>query len=247
MTHRTYAQNPIHEALCEFRFDAPGGWDPVAQSRFWLEFQKDFDGAPMRRQVNTAAFHLGPANSGLVFGEPTDQFRFPSADGRCVAIVGHNLLSVHSLRPYMGWDAFQPLISRALARFCEISSPTGLLRIGLRYINRFDVGRDEKPSRYLRCAPSDQVDPSTTLRSHTHRDEHVWPDGETLVVIHASAVSEDKRSLVLDLDVVHTWNDGVGAISEAMSVVEGLHAREGAEFERLITDTARSVFDGINA
>lgn len=247
VTRRSYKQNPIHEALCEFRFDASGPWDPVVQGRFWLEFQKEYPGTPERRQVNTAAFHLGPATSGLILGAPAEQIRFPSADGRVMAIVGHNVLSVHSLRPYPGWEMFQPRIERALSLFCQIASPSGLSRIGLRYINRFEVGADHMPSEFLRCAPSDPLEPSTTLRSHAHRNEHLWPDGELLVVTHASAVAAEQRSLVLDLDVVHAWEGAPGAIDNAMTVVEHLHDREGAEFERLITDAARRVFDGDDA
>ncbi len=244
MTHRIYKQNPIHEALCEFRFGAPGAWDPVAQSRFWQEFQKEYIGKPDRHRVNTAAFHLGTAKSGLVFGPQAEQFRFVNESGQMVAIVGEGLLSVHSLGSYPGWEMFRPQIERTLSLFCQIAAPAGLTRIGLRYINRFDVALDSPPSDFLHCAPSGQMDPSTALRSHAHRNEHVWPDGDLLVVTHASAIESGRRSLVLDLDVVRVWDEAEGMVTDAMEIVDRLHSREGAEFERLITDEARRVFDG---
>lgn len=240
MSRRTYRNPPIQEALCEFRFAGGASWNVTLQARFVQEFQQEFGGRVEEQTVYAAALLLGHAPPGLVTGPKAQQLRFIPDDENAPVIVGENTLSVHALAPYPGWDAFRPRIERALEVYLRIAQPSGITRIGVRYINRFEVPTASRPSEFLGDAP----DTAGSLRAHTHRDEHQLDQNDLLIVMSASALEGDRRALVLDLDLIHEWPDPAEAGLSAMGTVDRLHEREGVEFERQITDTARGVFDG---
>jgi uncharacterized protein (TIGR04255 family) len=53
------------------------------------------------------------------------------------------------LAPYDRWDSFQMEAMRFWKAFLEIAQPLAIQRLGVRYINRIPLGRDDEPSKYV--------------------------------------------------------------------------------------------------
>src|SRR5437868_4093637 len=65
--------------------------------------------------------------------QPTLQLTRPTPGE--VAKIGPKVLSLHVLRPYPGWSAFQPRLEAAIQALFEAVSEPHIHRVGLRYVN----------------------------------------------------------------------------------------------------------------
>src|SRR5580700_3961195 len=127
---RVYKYDPIQEAVCEFRFVAPqAGWSVMA-GRLYERLNDLYPNEPAQGMAIVPQPSERPSAPG--------QVRLSNPDNTALATVGQHLISVHSVRPYMGWELFLEHIDRTLAAFADIvESDFEIERIGLRYINQF--------------------------------------------------------------------------------------------------------------
>ncbi len=247
MTRKIYKNDPIFEAICEFRFSVEAPWDDDARARVMLEFQRVYGDPPTPFNRYTAALSTDAQGRPSLPPEQVDTHehaRFTRDEGRVRAIVGDTSVSAHSLRPYMGWERYRPAIEEAYQLYLDARRPSQLLRVGLRYINRFEVGADGIPSAFLVGAPSTHPAPFPALREHVHRDEYEWADGPRIVIVTASARIDDRLVLVVDLDVSAAPDVALHDRAAVFSLIDDLHKRERDIFERVISEKAREVFDG---
>lgn len=242
MARMKYRRDPIAEALCEFRFAGGATWEQGSQTALHEALRDAYPMTPEVHKLLSAQLKFSEGGPELTQSDSTDRMKFSDGAGR-VAFAGQDVLSVHVLAPYPGWEELRGAIESAYGAYRRVLSPTGLLRIGVRYINRFDAAVDVSPDQLLSCAPRGRNDERSALAAHTHRNEYLLLSGETLVVSSASAVDTGVRSLVLDLDVIRAWPRADGPMDDAMAVVDRLHEIEGEEFERVITERARGMFD----
>jgi uncharacterized protein (TIGR04255 family) len=242
MARAKYRRDPIAEALCEFRFVGGATWGQTTQATLHEALREAYPEAVEVQQILSAQIRFSQGGPEMTPGDTTDRVKFSDGRGR-VTFAGPGVLSVHALSPYPGWETLRDAISLAFSAYRRVMSPTGLARIGVRYINRFEVGADVAPARMLACAPRPRTEASAALVTHSLREEYLLESGETLVVSSASAADGGLRSLVLDLDVIRVWPGGDGPLEDGMAVVDRLHDVEGVEFERVITEQAKGVFD----
>lgn len=167
-----------------------------------------------------------------------------SGDRRLVA--GQDVLSVHTLKPYEGWEQFGPRISRGLAAYVAAADPAGIRSVSIRYINRILVpGEAFALSDYFTVAPHSPVPSTAGITGFFEQLETSYIDSPArLFRTFASAgVDGDKAGFVLDLQVLHEWPNEPLPIHEVEGVIEALRGRERSAFEALITEEARKLFD----
>lgn len=146
----TYSSPPIIEALCEFRFSPDTPWDLTVPGLFYAQVK---DSYPQRRQVNALEIAVAPG-AAPASRETALHMQFDRADGTATVQVGPHQLVVAQGRPYPGWAAFRAMIAQHLAAYRDVSSPSTLARLGLRYINRIDVpGSPPAVDDYFTAAP----------------------------------------------------------------------------------------------
>lgn len=246
MTRRVYKNPPIEEALAEFRF-APGPeWDMTVPGRIHEAVKAEYPGKPRQQNLVTANVVFGAAEAApaLSMFRGIGRVQFPSQDERSLVGVGPDVLSVHVLRPYPGWESFRPRIENALTTYERVAAPSGVVRVGIRYINRITI-RDTKCdlSRLFLCAPPQAPGLPSDTTSFLHRDEYRYGDDIKLLVTYASVeAADDCTSFVLDLDLISEGGEA-RALGSTMSLVDDLRERERKAFEALITDDLRKVFD----
>jgi uncharacterized protein (TIGR04255 family) len=151
VTARVYAEPPLQEALCEFRFRGDTSWDWTVPGMLWERIGSEFPRKESKTVLPKELLEAGDLP--LELRQATVRAQFFSESGSRLVQVGPDLLTVNVLPPYPGWIEFRPLILRVLETYREIAAPAQVERIGLRYINRVTVPSAEiELSDYFRAA-----------------------------------------------------------------------------------------------
>ncbi len=246
MSRREYKNAPIEEAIVEFRF-APGSeWDLTIPGKLHQHpaIKNVYPGKPRTQRLLQGALEA-TAGQPAAFNvqEGVGRIQLVDADAKRLVSLGPDLLSVHVLRPYEGWDNFRSRTDSALAAYREVAGVDSMLRIGLRYVNKivvpvpaFDL--DE----HFNCGPRTIDGLPEVIANFLTRVDYVYDDGKRLIVTFA-AIEAPQGSCAFLLDLDGVWEGARTPMDSAMSVVDELHERMGSAFERLITDKLREVFD----
>lgn len=139
-----YKNPPITEAVCELRFRSDSPWD-LADPGLIFSALKDsfpyrlptpappssfsFSGSDpeIQAQINQLLRQDISTQQGLRF------WRDDSGQGQIV--IAQNRLAVSQFPPYPSWEAYLPIIDEVSSAYINTVQPTGVQRIGLRYIN----------------------------------------------------------------------------------------------------------------
>ena len=253
IARRQYRNPPIEEALCEFHF-APGPeWDFAVSGKLHIKLATQYTGKPQEQKSLEADVNMKAGKPPKVkHRERLARVRLVTADGKRMVSVGHDVMSVHMLRPYQdpnrpdkhGWDEFLPRISEALDAYWEVAEPTKISRIGVRYINKIVI--PQKRARlqdYLRLTLPRVSGLPQSVGNFLVRVEYVYPDNVRLGLTQGLAPSAPEGlSLLVDLDVVWQHHEGIDKAAGIHKLVK-LRDLERNAFDALITDKARDLFD----
>ncbi|MEI1374550.1 TIGR04255 family protein [Nostoc sp. UHCC 0926] len=249
MTRRQYRNPPIAEAVCEFRF-APGqAWNLTVPGLFYEKIRDLYTGEPQQQNLIVTEFKSGqiPANPDLTVTQGVTKLLFPSADATKLVGVGPDTLSIHSLRPYEGWDEFSHRIDQAFQFYLEVAKPVGVTRIAIRYINQIAISVDEavELSEYFSVYPQLPDGVPSKISGFVTRTESIYEDIPIRLAITLSDAGAPSGEVVfiLDLEVSQTWIEKSLSLKEVLSNLHELKSREGQVFESLITDRTRELFD----
>lgn len=248
MTRREYKNPPIEEALCEIRFVPGSEWDLTMPGRFYEEVRGQYDGKPRQQAIMEAQLQAAPRVEDPMFQlrQESSKILFPDAEERRLVGIGPNILSVHVLRPYPGWEDFRSRIDEACRAYRSIGNPKAVQRIGLRYINRVVVkGTSIELDDYFTVSPEPPPNLPLTMAVFLNRVESVFDDEPIrLTTTFASVDAPPEHSaFLLDLDVTREWSPEALPLEELMGQLEELRRRERDAFEETITNKAREVFD----
>ena len=252
---RRYKNPPIEEALCEFRFEPGLGWDPTIPGKLQVELGDEYTGKPQQGrfvEVELGTQEGSPPNLRLHQG--LEKVQLVKEDGKRMVGIGPDILSIHMLRPYQnpsdpeasGWNEFEPRISDALEAYRNISEPTGVRRIGIRYINKIVIPRKSvRVEEYLISALPVISGLPDRLNNFMSRIDYAYEDEVHLVLSQGSVnAPPDHVGFLLDLDVIWESSDSL-ALDKALEKVNDLRVRERKAFETVITDKARELFDAV--
>ena len=126
----------VREAVCEFHFHPNGPWDPDTLRLFSAELRGEYP-KRLSSQVGIAeTIAVGPEQQRQPVPD-TDELRIwrDSDDG--VIVLKPYSLAVRYFRPYPSWEAYRPIIERVLEVYLQVARPSGIQRIGLRFVNEF--------------------------------------------------------------------------------------------------------------
>ncbi len=172
------------------------------------------------------------------------EFRFVPGQGWDPTLPGklHQHAAIKSV--YTGKPRTQKIVEAALEADAEVAEPGGVLRVGVRYINKIVLPDQEVELKtWFRCGPPTVPELPGKIAGFVSRVEFLYPDAVKLLLTQASIdTPEEPSAFLLDLDVL--WDGGEAQLPDAiMTVVDDLHERVGSAFEAIITDAAREIFD----
>lgn len=249
MQRRQYRNPPIEEAVCEFRFVPGPTWNLTVPGLFYERVSNSYPGEPQQQNLIAAEVQVNPQPSSpeITVKQGVNKLLFPSKDSKRLVGVGPDLLSVHILRPYKGWDEFRQRINEALKAYQEVAKPVGVRRIALRYINRIVIPTDQSIdlSEYFTISPQMPDGFPDRMTAFLTRVESGYEDLPIKLVLTFSDViaPAEQAEFILDLEIFQDWIHKTALLEEVLPHLDELKQRERKAFEDLITDRARELFD----
>jgi uncharacterized protein (TIGR04255 family) len=231
---RRYSKPPLVEAVCEFQFKAES-WDWTIPGLLYQQMSAEF---PKKRENLTV--HMQQSDKGELKPSAARRLHFMRSDERAFVEVGENLLALHQLEPYPGWQVFKPLIDSTFGRYLAVAHPAGLTRIGLRYVNRLRSFEDlaDVVDR-VNFWPNIPPGLPQKMNAMFARVELFYENDNGLLLLTMGSAAEG--GVVLDLDFVTRAPEKLG-LDEAIRWVETAHTRIEEAFEASLRDSARATF-----
>ena len=139
---RQYRKPPITEATFECHFEPSESWSLASPASLFEHLKPDYPAEPTiisagNLEINAQEGVLSPSFRVL---PQAQRYQFTSLDAQQLVRVGRDVLSVHVMAPYPGWEVFRKRIIRALTAYIEITKPAGVKRVSLRYVNQMKLG-----------------------------------------------------------------------------------------------------------
>ena len=134
---RKYESPPVREAVFQADFAPSAQADEALLTGLKERFGSVYSTAdPVQRmeakiQLSGAGFDQSVLTRNYV--------RYSSPDHPVAVELTSNRIIISAGNPYPGWEVFRPRIEQAVQAYCEVASPPGFLRLGLRYVNQLDI------------------------------------------------------------------------------------------------------------
>lgn len=236
---RQYANPPLIEAVCEFRFEPGDSWDLAIPGLLYKALSSQF---PKRRQVRLLESTIAAKPEGIwQTVSQEERLQCLREDETALVQVGPHLLSVNHLKPYPQWKGFVPLIREALHAYRGVANPKGLQRIGLRYINRIEIPEPNVPlERYFDFYPFVGSRLPQGFFQCVVRI-HVPFYGGRDVLRLALSDEPGKPTFILDLDYF-LGQPGKVAFEDVFQWLDAAHDRVEEAFEGCVKDSLRERF-----
>lgn len=247
---RKYQNPPIVEVICEFRFLSEQQWDPTV---YGLIFQRVKEEYPERETVRQIKGRVVPSSQPGMRQEIeiSEAMRFWRKDRQALIHIAPNLLSINHLKPYPHWENFLPLIKQGLEAYIEVASPSGLERIGLRYINRICIpGQGIRIEEYFNYKPDLPEGLPNELSSLTVRVEGIYENRRDHLRLILSSLApeapeeEGSSVFLLDLDYF-TAEAGAVELSQVEEWLNVAHTHILTAFEASLTERTKALFDEV--
>ena len=248
-----YANPPIQEAVCEFRFPTgPNTWDLAFPGLIYHELRESF---PRRiqpaqpDQVFSVAFgNPQQFMGGFHPGDPSQALKIwkeQSEDGAIT--IAPNRLSISNYRPYPGWAEFHSCIEKAYAAYRQVTGPTSIDRVGLRYINLIDFGtRGIQLAQFFHYFPSIGASLPQSNQNVRMSAEFGYQGGRDIARLQlATRPGPDNDSIVVQLDIDYFLvAPGTMDLDQMADWLEDAHTAIGSLFRGSITADTELMFKG---
>jgi uncharacterized protein (TIGR04255 family) len=231
----TLTDDPIVEALLEIRFETPELPELVVGRLSDLGPWRD--AKKLRLPFAEVPSQLRSADQNLRF-QPTIEVQ--GAAGFGAVRVGGNVISLHLLRPYPGWESAYPRFCTCVEEMFAAIPNLSVSRIGLRYINAFSrarhhVGRVGDLAIQLEVAGEAVTRPINLTMLYPDSDRFVI---QTRVVApeYLSGNVPDGTTAVVDIDVFTPPRFASSSLDDVRTWVNEAHTKEKGAFRQLLPD-----------
>lgn len=196
---------PITEAVVEFRAKALVPLEEQAVSQKLAERLPEYPSRDSRREFRVA-FSTGEMSRSQLEDAGWAGLRLRSSDGRQIAQFGRDRFSFSRLAPYENWESFRAEALRLWDVHVDLTRPTEIERLGLRYINLLPVPKDGDFEDYFSAPIDGPRGLDLLFAGFVHRDTLVVPGHPYTINIVRTVQPPTKNtpaqaSLILDIDV----------------------------------------------
>jgi len=225
-SHPDYANPPIAEVALEVRFAC--AWK---------------DDLSVLVQERFSALYTGAQRTVPRLGEsaPTTATLLTSEDGTRFVGLAPSILTIHALGRYPGWEAFALQANEAIDLYIATTSPEGITRITVRYIDRISLpGEGADIREYFTCVPGNPLSlPQTTDGFHLVL-KGVAPDGLMSLLTVAYDAADDNE-VIYDINLTRKFTPKAD-LGSWRQMADQLHDQQRQIFEDSITEKTRELF-----
>ncbi len=240
---KKYKNSPLIEAICEFQFIHKEQSDATIPGMLYDKIKNEF---PMKRQRQDF-FSLNDMQPEVNMNDLTALTQFYNKAENALVQVGKNILTSNCLKPYPHWEVFKPMILNNLKEYREVSNPTSLRKISLRYINKINVPikDDFRTSEYFNFYPHkpegikeemNGLDATIHIKHNDARD--------VLILRIATLIPDDKECISFLLQVeFNMLKPEQLPFERTERWLEEAHTIINNTFESSITDNCRKLLN----
>ena len=231
------------ESICEFFF-APlenEDWDPTVPGIIYCGIKDRF---PIKKQEVGKGGTGGNDMGGFSNAPPRILF-FDESENMVIQVAPY-LLSINVFTPEVRWNYFKQLIKFALYQYLEAAGQLEFFKIGLRYVNRFDISDSPaNMNKYLSIyphlpekLPMNYVENEINLKIN-------YKGSRDFIVLHSeiAEINEQNQSFSLLLDVDFTMEKPQGIkLNHLGKWLDTAHYELNRLFINSLTPISRKLF-----
>ena len=237
-----YNNPPLVEALCEFRFQEMGIPSNIVLGRLYQEIEEEYPTVETHRgiDVQSEEDNISPT---IVMEERT---RFVSKDGTRLIQVGPGLLVANQIKLYTDYHSFRNFIKEVMDIYFKVAKPSGLLYIGLRYINRIEISPNQPLEAVFNIGFKIPEMFKACPNPYSLRMEFPYNDGkESLIIIFETAQPRDDspNAVTLDFEYVIIQPEDMG--DKFLECMDEAHRRIEEAFHACLTEKTLNAFEPI--
>jgi len=240
---RKYGNDPIVEAVCEFRLMPDSEWDLTIPGLVYEKVRSDF---PNKEQRIIQEVELTQSSQGIQQNTRTrERAIFLTNDRKMFIQVGPHLLAISCLKPYPTWEGFKPWIEKAFNALAHTVDVKVLQRIGLRYVNRIEIGgKPVKLEDYFEFYPFlGQNLPQDMLNFNMVCVLPFFDGRDSCRVQLTNAVPDEFGNIVILLDLDYFLSQPLAFLAnQALEWVDSAHQEVEDIFEGCLAERLREIF-----
>jgi uncharacterized protein (TIGR04255 family) len=237
---------PIIEAVIDFRVNATAKWELAPLRAMLEEMLPDYPTVGIQNTWQTDIKIPFP-------GQPIQSEQRDIAVGLQFKSE-HQIATFHPegftfsrLKPYQNWEKLQDEAFRLWRIHQRIANPSTVQRIGLRYINRFEIPPDERIEDYLDPFPAPPHGLALPHAGFLHVDTLTTPGYPyTVNVTHTTQQSQQSGvlglALILDIDVFTSRLVGAGDTEGLLALLAQMRWLKNKAFFGSMTEKALNLF-----
>lgn len=241
---RKYKNPPVVEALCEILFSG-SKWDGTVPGLF---FDKIKDNYPKKRELEQIGVEVSISKdiqgSRVMHGDR--RIQFVKEDNSQLVQIERDLLVVNQLRPYPRFEEWKPIIDEMLNLYVKLTTPKGIKRLGVRYINRIIIPAAKfRMEKYFYLYPEVPKNLEAMHGRFMMRLE-IPPKnkGHLLVITFGSAPSDSSEISTEMLDIYDIFAlPELIPVSDVEKYIIEAHENIEVAFENSITQETRDLFE----
>lgn len=235
---------PIKEALIDLKVRLSKDFD-IKQLSTAHESTKEL--YPQKGVLPRSEFRLFGRKPGKIeqTSAPEERgYRFISEDGNQIVQFRFDGFTFSRLKQYENWANIKEEAWRLWKLYKEVAEPESILRVALRYINRFEVPIPVRFADYLKAPPTVPDGLPQNINSFLSRlvlqEESI---GATAIISQSLDQSQDENfvGIILDIDVFRAKDYGM-AEKQVWAFLEELRKFKNAVFFNSITDKTVELF-----
>lgn len=242
-----YPHPPIQEVLIQVAMP-PGALGSAAvpgqlYDRLRDHYPADVE-TEIRTQVPVGAAELATAGVRI---EQTSRYVLTGREANQKLILGSDRLSVNALPEYEGWQSLLARFTTAADALFDARAELEATAVSIRYINRIVVPEPVvNTDDYFAISVPTAGEGTAPFSAFSIRVRSVLTDDPITCTTSFSFGGADDSGIAFLLDIELTRPLGDADPRQPASwlgILEDLHARENREFESLITDRCRELFE----
>lgn len=223
------------ETVFELRFKPLTNWEISSFVKF-SELAKE-NGFPIMRDSPQQFQVTFSPNHQPVINQGASHIQTWNKEETKLWQAGQSLYAANQRKPYNGWKDFRPHILKGFELFKQVAKPKKAEVLAVRYINRINLTKTDKPNSLIIFLPSG-IEFSENVSDFGCKAEFGYEDDEKIVVTSAKDnLQEDENALILE--ILYFKPNPKLDLEELGITIDKIHNRIGEKFEKAITDKLR--------